>query len=201
MFGSIEIALCIIVLIYTDKKNRNKNLAVIAVLAVIACTFARTFFRFFIPTIERFLDGDKIREENIRRALADFKSNIIFGRGFGRSEIPAEDYVEKKMAVNWYHSSPFQIIGSFGLLGVGTFVYQFYARFKFLFEKTTHFNLSVFIAFLGLTMMSTVNPGEFCPVPYGLIIAIFFVMCEKCNNATKRQNGNETEKNIINIQL
>lgn len=201
MFGSIEIALCIIVLVYTDKKNRVRNLTVISILAIIACTFARTFYRFFLPTINRFLEGDSIREESIRRAIADFKSNPIFGRGFGRSEIEQVGHVEKKMAVNWYHSSPFQIIGSFGILGVGAFSYQFYKRFKFLFEHTTHFNLTVFISFLGLTMMSTVNPGEFCPIPYGFIITLFFVICEKVNAATKRQNGNETEENIINIQL
>ncbi len=204
MFGTIEMSLCIIVLIYTDKKNRNKNLAVIAALAIIGCTFARTFLRFFSPTLQRFLDGDSVREDNIRHAIQDFKSNIIFGRGFGRNEEAIkgyEGYKEKKMAVSWYHSSLFQIIGSFGLLGVGTFLYQFYARFRFLFEKTTFFNISVFISFLGLTMMSTVNPGEFCPVPYGLIMTIMFVICEKCNNATMRQNGNESEENIINIKI
>ncbi len=201
MFGSIEIALCLIVLVYTDKKNRAHNLTVISLAAILVCTFARTAYRFFLPTINRFLEGDSIREDNIRRALADFKSNPIFGRGFGRTEIEQVGYIKKKMAVNWYHSSPFQIIGSFGVLGVGTFLYQFYARFKFLFERTTHFNLSVFISFIGLTMMSTVNPGEFCPIPYGFLIALFFVICEKCNNATKRQNGNETEENLINIQF
>ncbi len=201
MFGTIEIALCLIVLVYTDKRNRKHNLTVISVCAIIICTFARTIYQFFLPTIERFLEGDSIREDNIRRALADFKSNPIFGRGFGRTEIEQVGYIKKKMAVNWYHSSPFQIIGSFGILGVGAFLYQFYARFKLLFEHTTHFNLSVFISFLGLTMMSTVNPGEFCPIPYGFIITLFFVICEKCNVATKRQNGNETEENLINIQF
>lgn len=201
MFGTIEIALCLIVLVYTDKRNRTHNLAVISLGAIVVCTFARTLWHFFLPTINRFLEGDSIREDNIRRALADFKSNPIFGRGFGRTEKEQVDYIKKKMAVNWYHSSPFQIIGSFGLLGVGAFAYQFYARFKLLFEKTTHFNLTVFISFIGLTMMSTVNPGEFCPVPYGFLITLFFVICEKCNAATKRQNGNETEENLINIQL
>lgn len=201
MFGTIEIALCLIVLVYTDKKNRMHNLAVISLSAILICTFARTIWQFFLPTINRFLEGDSIREDNIRRALADFKSNPIFGRGFGRTEIEQEGYKKKIMAVNWYHSSPFQIIGSFGLLGVGAFAYQFYARFKLLFEKTTHFNLSVFISFLGLTMMSTVNPGEFCPIPYGFMVTLFFVICEKCNAATKRQNGNETEENLINIQI
>ena len=201
MFGTIEIALCLIVLVYTDKRNRAHNLAVISLGAIVICTFARTIYQFFLPTIERFLEGDSIREDNIRRALADFRSNPIFGRGFGRTEIEQVGYIKKKMAVNWYHSSPFQIIGSFGILGVGAFIYQFYARFRMLFEHTTHFNLTVFISFIGLTMMSTVNPGEFCPIPYGFIIALFFVICEKCNVATKRQNGNETEENLINIQF
>ena len=46
-------------------------------------------------------------------------------------------------------------------------------------------------------MMSTVNPGEFCPLPYAFMIAYYLVVCEKCNAASKRENGNETEDDII----
>ncbi len=198
MFGTIELALCLIVLIYTDKKNRTKNLTVIVICTVIACTFARNIIEFFMPTLERFLAGDSIRGNLISRALEDFKSNVIFGRGLGYSG-NSDVYEGKSMAINWYHSSPFQIIGSFGLVGILGFAYQFIARCKLLSKSVTYFNLTLFIAFIGLTMMSTVNPGEFCPMPYGFLITYFFVVCEKCNNATVRENGNEKEETIISI--
>lgn len=198
MFGTIELALCLIVLIYTDKKNRKKNLTVITACTVIVCTFARTAVEFFMPTIERFLDGDSVRSNLIQRALSDFKSNIIFGRGLGYSG-NSDVYEGKSMAINWYHSSPFQVIGSFGIMGILGFAYQFIARCKLFASKVTHFNLTLFIAFIGLTMMSTVNPGEFCPVPYGFLVTYFFVVCEKCNVATARENGNETEETIIKL--
>ncbi len=193
MFGTIELALCLIVLIYVDKKNRNKNLTVITACTIIVCTFARTAVEFFAPTIERFLAGDSIRSNLIERAWGDFKSNIVFGRGLGYSG-NSDVYEGKSMAINWYHSSPFQVIGSFGLMGIAGFGYQFVSRCKLLTKNVTHFNLTLFIAFIGLTMMSTVNPGEFCPMPYGFLITYFLVVCEKCNAATVRENGNETEE-------
>ncbi len=198
MFGTIEVALCLIVLIYTDKKNRQKNLAVIVFCTVIACTFARNIVEFFMPTLERFLAGDSVRSNLIQRALSDFKSNVIFGTGLGYSG-NSDVYEGKSMAINWYHSSPFQIIGSFGLMGIFGFVYQFIARCKLLSKNVTYFNITLFIAFIGLSMMSTVNPGEFCPLPYGFLITYFFVACEKCNAATVRENGNETEETIIKL--
>lgn len=198
MFGTIELALCLIVLIYTDKRNRNKNIVIITICTVLLCTFARTIAEFFRPIIERFLDGDSIRSNLIQRALSDFKSNVIFGRGLGYSG-NSDVYEGKSMAINWYHSSPFQVIGSFGIMGILGFAYQFVARCKLFASKVTHFNLTLFIAFIGLTMMSTVNPGEFCPIPYGFLVTYFFVVCEKCNAATLRENGNESEETYIKL--
>lgn len=198
MFGTIELALCLIVLIYTDKPHRAKNLAVITICTVILCTFSRTILRFFQPTLDRFLAGDSIRSNLIERALGDFKANVVFGRGLGYTG-NSDVYNGKSMSINWYHSSPFQIIGSFGIVGVLAFAYQFFARCRLLLKNVTHFNLTLFIAFLGLTMMSTVNPGEFCPLPYAFLVTLFFVVCEKCNAATKRENGNETEEVYIKL--
>lgn len=198
MFGTIELALCLIVLIYTDKKNRAKNLTIITMCTVVVCTFARNILEFFMPTVERFLAGDSVRSNLIERAFSDFKANVIFGRGLGYTG-NSDVYEGKSMAINWYHSSPFQIIGSFGLVGIVGFVYQFIARCKLFASKVTHFNLTLFIAFIGLTMMSTVNPGEFCPLPYGFLVTYYFVVCEKCNAATVRENGNETEQTIIKL--
>lgn len=198
MFGTIEFALCIILLIYSDKYNRRKNLIIITILAAIACIFARTALTFFAPTLNRFIEGDSIRSALIERAIADFKANPFLGRGLGYSG-NADVYDGKSMAINWYHSSPFQIIGSFGIAGILAFGYQFFARCRLLIKNVTHFNLTLFLAFIGLTMMSTVNPGEFCPLPYGLLVTLFFVVCEKCNAASKRENGNEIEEVIVKI--
>lgn len=197
MYGTIELALCLIVLVYTDKLHRSENLIVITLATIAVCMFARPIYRFLEPMFERFLEGDKIRENHIHRAFSDFKSNVLFGRGFAyKSE---GDFTEKTMAVNWYHSSPFQIIGSFGITGILAFAYQFYKRVRLFLRHTNHFNLTLFISFIGLTMMSTVNPGEFCPVPYAFLVAYFLVVCEKCNAATKRENGNEIEEDLIKI--
>lgn len=197
LFATIEVALCVIVLIYTDKRNRVKNLAVITTLTVIACCLIRPAFMFFKPMIERFLEGDGIRTSLIKRAIEDFKSNIILGRGLGYTG--NSDIYDAKSSINWYHSSPFQIIGSFGLAGVFAYGYQFVKRCQLLLSNITHFNLTLFISFIGLTMMSTVNPGEFCPVPYTFLVTMFFVVCEKYNASTKSENGNEIDEVLIKL--
>ena len=43
------------------------------------------------------------------------------------------------------------------------------------------FNITVFISYAGLEMMSLVNPGIFCPLPYLFLITMFFVIVEKCD--------------------
>ena len=49
------------------------------------------------------------------------------------------------------------------------------------------FNITAFLSFAGLEMMSMVNPGEFCPIPYALLCVMMFIVVEKCNAVRQRQ--------------
>ena len=114
----------------------------------------------------------------MERAVEDFKSNPVFGRGIGYMG-NRDIHPSKTFSACWYHSSPFQIIGSFGLVGVAAFGWQFVARCKALADRINVYNVAITIAYVGILMMSLVNPGEFAPLPYELLVMMLFALAEQ----------------------
>ena len=182
IFGTVEFALCLLMIIVLDKKNRKKNTAVLVVLMAFAVVVSRDVFTFISKTLDRILnfDENKIRLSLYSRAVDDFKSNPIFGRGLGYMG-NRDVHQSKDFSLCWYHSSPFQIIGSFGIVGIIGFGVQIFYRIKVYLSKKSIFNTTLFLAYIGIEMMSLVNPGVFCPVPYLLLVNMFFIIMEKCN--------------------
>lgn len=70
-----------------------------------------------------------------------------------------------------------------GIVGILAYVYQFIKRMFLLWRKPTLFNMTVFLSYVSLELMSLVNPGIFCPIPYLLIVTIFFVVVERVHTA------------------
>ncbi len=198
--GTVEFGLCLFALIYSDVRNRKKNLVIIASAVVVALTlFMKPLIQFFTPVLTRLTGGDEVREGLISRAVEDFKSNILFGRGLGYSG-NNDVHNPTKFAICWYHSAPFQVIGSFGLLGVAAYLFQFYNRMSVAWKRTTHFNITLFISYAGLFLMSLVNPGEFCPMPYGLLATLLFIVCDK-NNIAAENSGNIEKEDIVDLNI
>lgn len=197
--GAAELALCLFAVVYSDKKNRKKTLIMIASVVVVVLTlFTKPLIEFFVPVILR-IESVDIRAGLMARAIEDFKSNILFGRGLGYMG-NTDIHDPAKFALCWYHSAPFQVIGSFGLLGVVAYTYQLYNRMKTVWKRVTHFNITLFISYAGLFLMSLVNPGEFCPMPYGLMATLLFIICDK-NNIAAENSGNTEQEDIVKISL
>lgn len=189
LFGGIELVICVILLIVLDKKRRKTYCWIFGAILVLCLASIPFQMDLLSKTLERFTS----RKENFRRlglwqrAIQDFKSNPITGRGlayFGNRDL----HPSKKFALCWYHSSPFQIIGSFGILGIVAYGYQYYARIKmFAKNRKNLFNIFLFTSYIGLELMSLVNPGIFSPVPYLIIATIYFVMIENCTTEKYNQ--------------
>ncbi|MBQ5823429.1 MAG: O-antigen ligase family protein [Clostridia bacterium] len=180
VFGTVELLVCVLVLILMDKPHRKLNITVVAVLCGVVLCFAKPLFDFCSRTIQRLFDHDenKIRLGLYERALADFKENPLTGKGLANWD-NRDLHPSKQFALCWYHSSVFQIIGSFGIVGIICFAAKFIVRLKVIIK---HFDFPVAMlacSFLGLTTMSLVNPGEFCPIPYELIMTFVFIIIEK----------------------
>ena len=65
-----------------------------------------------------------------------------------------------------------------------------YCRIKFFIGEKSLFAKTVFISFIGLELMSLVNPGIFAPL-YLIIITVFFVIVEQYK-FPKKENKEET---------
>lgn len=187
LFGAAEFVLCCIYILYTDKKHRARNLVVFTVCGCALILASGDIIAFISKTLARFETiNDEPRAALIQRAVEDFKSNPLFGRGIGYMG-NRDIHPSKKFAACWYHSSPFQIIGSFGIVGIAGFGYQFFRRNQIFWSKITYYTLAVYISYLGILMMSLVNPGEFCPVPYELIVVVMFALIEhNCPKSKER---------------
>ena len=78
-----------------------------------------------------------------------------------------------------------QIVGSMGLLCIVSYGYQFISRFWIIIKKRSAFVITLGLSYSGLFLMSQVNPGEFCPVPYALVAVLIFVLAESCEDSRK----------------
>lgn len=133
------------------------------------------------------------------RSISDFRESPIFGKGLayqGNNDL----YHSKQGAINWFHMFFPQIIGSMGLCGILAWGWQLYTRARLSWARWAHPDFAFALCYLGLFLMSQVNPGEFCPIPYALEAVLFMVVLENGTESTalkyneKRRRKGETEK-------
>lgn len=162
-------------------KNLLYNVRLHCMLTVAIGLVAAVFFLFLHPEILTQISELLIVKPGESRfslftlAIRNFLAHPFLGVGLG--------YVGKGlppagMAMYWYHSTPFQIIGSMGLVGVVAYVWQFFARMWVLSERRSLFNVAVFLSFAGFELMALVNPGDFCPFPYVYMLSVLMIACE-----------------------
>lgn len=189
VFGSLEILMCIIMYMLYDKRRRLSYLIICIIFLFGFLVFSPEFTSFFGATVDRLFsalndfllgEGNEVRTVHYARGINDFLNNPVFGTGLGYMG-NRDVHASAKFALCWYHCEPIQIAASFGTVGIATFVYQFIRRNVLLWQKATLFNMTVFLSYMGLELMSLVNPGIFCPLPYLMLVTMFFVVVEKCD--------------------
>lgn len=120
---------------------------------------------------------DNAREQLVLRSFSDFRENPLFGKGFayqGNGDL----YQSKQGGMNWFHMFFPQIIGAMGLCGILAWGWQLFVRARLAFLHRGEPVFAFALCYLGLFLMSQVNPGEFCPVPYALCTVLFMVALE-----------------------
>lgn len=189
VFGSVEIVMCIVMFILYDKRRRLAYLIICACILFGFLAFAPQITELLGYTIDRlfnaingFLMGEQteVRAVHYARGISDFLKHPIFGTGLGYMG-NRDVHASKKFALCWYHCAPIQVCASFGIIGIITFSYQFIKRNILIWRKATLFNMTIFLSYISLEMMSLVNPGVFCPMPYLLYVTLFMVIVEKCD--------------------
>lgn len=124
-----------------------------------------------------FVKSDEVRFRVLQRTGENFKSNPIFGVGMGYTG--NEDiWSSKAGAINWYHMWFAQVFAGLGIVGILAYGYQLIDRIIIFFKNRNNLTLTLMLSYLGLFLMSQVNPGEFCPVPYAMLGVTFFIIME-----------------------
>lgn len=194
IFGGLELVMTISILIGIDKKHRWTFIAIAMGIILSLVFYFQDFYGFFSETINRLIMGlmgisgseKEVRLKLFARAFEDFNSNPIFGTGLaymGNRDV----HPSKEFALCWYHCEPLQIMASLGTLGIVAFAIQIMWRFYIFLKKKTVFNLTILVSYVGLEMMSLVNPGMFCPIPYLFMVTMYLALVEMINktDATK----------------
>ncbi len=180
VFGTVEFLVCFAFAVFNREGRRKIPYLSAALCAVVCAVFVEGFL--FEQIRERFASGlassEEQRSDLLFRAIDDFKRNVIFGSGFGYQG-NSDLYNPVKGAMNWYHIYPAQIIGSFGLTGIIAFGAMIVQRFMLFLRRPDAFKLTLGLSYIAILMMSMVNPGEFCPIPYEMTVVLIFIFLEK----------------------
>lgn len=203
VFGGIELVMTISILIGIDKRHRWTFVAIALGIALSVALFFQDFYGFFGETFDRLVMGLTGGEKEVRlqlfaRAFKDFNENPIFGTGLvymGNRDV----HPSAKFALCWYHCEPLQIMGSLGIVGIVAFSIQLINRFYVFLKKRTVFNITVLVSYIGIEMMSIVNPGIFCPLPYLFLVTMFLSVVELINKTESSKSlSNDIEKSQDN---
>ena len=179
LFGSVEFFVCCIYWVFIARKRWYRIFCVIFALGALALCCGSVIMEILD---ERVLIGDDIVGEArfvmILEAFARFEKSPLTGSGILDNSISYGAY-KKEGTMAWYHMMIPQVIGSMGLIGVVAYGFQALQRCKLIFTKTSSWSLVLGISYLGILMMSQVNPGEFCPLPFGLLTVLLFILQER----------------------
>jgi len=195
ILGTIEFFICIAAMIYCDKKYRI--LYIILSLLFLAVGIGSTDFIIKLCQIDgsKLTDSTQARGWLIVRAIRDFKSSPIFGVGLGyKGNIDV--YNPVKGALPWYHMMIPQIVASMGLVGVAAYGFQLVLRARETLKKLTPVVMILALSYGGVFLMSQVNPGVFCPIPYELLSVMIFAIIENMPDREKKKksvNKNSTD--------
>lgn len=179
LFGTVELGICFILLLIFDKKHRLYNFLMLLI-AIAGVIIAKKYLLEILAyTIERIKDPgeNSIRLEMFGRGINDFKRNIFNGQGLaymGNRDVHAS----AKHTLCWYHCTFIQVPASFGIVGIIAYIYLNIQRIKLFIKNISPFNLTMFVSFIGLEMMSLVNPGIFVPFPYLFTVTAYFAIME-----------------------
>lgn len=184
LFGSVEFAVCCVYWMFqgkvegTDTVKIRLSVCLIAIGAIlIAC--GQVIADVLVNRIlaDEAIEGSD-RYVMILQAFIRFENNPFVGSGLLDNTIVYSEY-KKAGTMSWYHMMIPQIIGSMGIVGILGYGFQIWDRFAQVFTKTSRWSLILGISYLGVLLMSQVNPGEFCPVPYEVLAVLLFILQEQ----------------------
>ena len=180
LMGTLELLICIFVYVtvYGGKILKRVLYTVGGIAFAVCLVFIG--YKILLSDGFDFISHDESRIKLIARSFEDFARNPLFGVGIGNVD-NSDLYHGKVGTMCWYHMMIPQIVGSLGAVGMYCYGRQIVGRFGMAFKNASPYSLVLGLSYLGMLLMSQVNPGEFCPLPYELLVVLNFIMIEKYN--------------------
>ena len=186
VMGTILLVICLITYSLEDKKHRITYFFILFLAILSFFIFKNSIFSHFnSDPFSYFIDLDDPRFQMMKRGLGNFYKYPIFGHGLGHTG-NIDIYNPVKGAMEWYHMMIPQIVAGLGIIGVFAYGYQFYLRCKITLVSLKNSNgchrsatITLFLSYLGVLLMSQVNPGLFCPFPYSIMAVMIFTVLEE----------------------
>ena len=184
IMGLIEFVICLVVFAIVDKKLRWVYIVFCLLLLGVGFFYGEKLYETISSTkTQDIFNKNEPRVEMLFNLLDVFKEHkiFIFGHGIGFTG-NTDFYNPVKGAMHWYHMIIPQIVGSMGIVGVLAYLYQFFLRCFTLvvgFVRSDKFmTCALGLSYLGVLMMSMLNPGLFCPIPYALLAVLIFALID-----------------------
>ena len=177
LFVGIELVACCLWAFCEEKNRVKKILNGACFVCICAAAVGLIVLLYYHPDIVNFANQNDARWKLLARGFEDFGKNPLFGSGIGYRG-NADLFNGKQGTINWYHIFISQVVGGLGIAGILAWSYQLYTRacLSLRVWRTKEFGFA--LCYLGLFLMSMVNPGEFCPVPYAFLAVCFFAAIE-----------------------
>lgn len=183
LLGFAEFLLCLIISAIWDRNNRFLYTCLLVASIGFAWFCGASVLKFGTSLeLENLIDTGEVRFQLLERAKTLFLENPIFGHGLGYTG-NSDLYNPVEGAMEWYHMMIPQVVAGMGIVGTLAYLFQFFlqARATLLPMRACDVErrgLIVTLAscYLGLLMMSQLNPGLFCPLPYTLIGTLIFAL-------------------------
>ncbi|MBO5306007.1 MAG: O-antigen ligase family protein [Clostridia bacterium] len=124
------------------------------------------------------------------RASKDFLSHLLFGVGL-LSQNNADLYEQMMGCICWYHMYFPQIFGSMGLVGFAAYTLHLGLRARLVRFFPDNRSRAITLTALSLLLYSMTDPGEFMPIPFGMMAILAFVLLERHAEAHPESIGKD----------
>ena len=135
----------------------------------------------FIERITSALKSDSGRTELYKEGLDLFLSSPVFGVGMGYSNFTSEWHGEAPLIYYNFHSTFFNALAKMGVVGVLSYGFLYFTRYRELMKYHAPFNVFMTLSFGAYATYAMIDTAEFNIMPCVIVITLIFTVLEIIN--------------------
>ncbi|MBO4979721.1 MAG: O-antigen ligase family protein [Clostridia bacterium] len=191
LFGTVLLILCLIYYFKSESGRLAKRVnavILLAALVLVIALFSKLLSIFNLEKLREILrdlpaalldpELSEARLSLFLQATVDFLSHPFFGIGILSQKNIDMHYLVSGCIV-WYHMYFLQILGSLGLFGAAGYTLLLGTRARLMLFRPDARSIAISLTALSLFLYSMTDPGEFMPIPFGMMAMLAFVLLER----------------------